>query len=96
LTSPASANAAPVLPQTSKLPHLARCIADAASAPGGASGWLRFAPGLGDRGHCLIAVIASDDGDRDSQQILGSSRRFVLSARGGSARQSRLRRWPPR
>ncbi|QKS29665.1 MAG: tandem-95 repeat protein [Candidatus Accumulibacter similis] len=63
------------------LPPFARFIANAASASGEASGWLRVAPGEGDRGDYLITVTASDDGDGDPQQILASSRSFVLSAR---------------
>jgi hypothetical protein len=66
------------------LPPFARFIANATSAAGEASGWLHVAPGEGDRGDYLITVTASDDGDGDSQQILASSRSFVVSARSAT------------
>ncbi|EXI65626.1 MAG: rhombotarget A [Candidatus Accumulibacter adjunctus] len=75
---------APVHLDFAGLPRFARFIADGSSAPGEASGWLRFAPGEGDRGDYLITVSASDDGDGDPQQILASSHSFVLSARSAA------------
>ncbi|MCB1943385.1 MAG: putative Ig domain-containing protein, partial [Candidatus Accumulibacter sp.] len=62
------------------LPHFATSTQTQA-AIGEINGTIRFAPGAGDRGDHAITLVASDDGDGDSTQLLSEARSFVLSVR---------------